>query len=92
MDQTPGIVVTGASGRMGQMLISLIREAPAMRLIGAIERSGHDWIGRDLGEAMGSQALGVTVSDDPQADPTPTPDPGTGVTPTPSATPAPTSK
>ncbi len=65
MDQTPGIVVTGASGRMGQMLISLIREAPAMRLIGAIERSGHDWIGRDLGEVMGGPALGVTVSDDP---------------------------
>ena len=65
MDQTPGIVVTGASGRMGQMLISLIRETPAVRLIGAIERSGHDWIGRDLGEAMGGPALGVTVSDDP---------------------------
>ncbi len=65
MDQTPGIVVTGASGRMGQMLISLIGETPAMRLIGAIERSGHDWIGRDLGEAMGGPALGVTVSDDP---------------------------
>ena len=65
MDQTPGTVVTGASGRMGQMLIALIRESSVMRLVGAVERSGHDWVGRDLGEAMGGAQMGVVVSDDP---------------------------
>ncbi|WP_347138115.1 4-hydroxy-tetrahydrodipicolinate reductase [Paracoccus sp. SSK6] len=60
----PGIVVTGASGRMGQMLVRLIADSPEARLVGALERPGHPWIGRDVGEAMGGAALGVTVSDD----------------------------
>ena len=65
MDQTPGIVVTGASGRMGRMLIEVIRASEAARLVGALERPGHDWVGRDLGEALGGAAMGVTVGDDP---------------------------
>lgn len=60
----PGIVVTGASGRMGQMLIRLLLESNQAKLVGALERPGHDWIGRDIGEAMGGAAVGVTVSDD----------------------------
>ncbi|WP_101067519.1 4-hydroxy-tetrahydrodipicolinate reductase [Roseovarius salinarum] len=65
MSEIPGIVVTGASGRMGRMLIRTITESPRARLSGAVERPGHDWIGRDAGEAMGGAALGVTVTDDP---------------------------
>lgn len=60
----PGIVVTGASGRMGRMLVRLIAENPAVRLAGALERPGHVWIGRDAGECMDGAPLGVTVSDD----------------------------
>lgn len=63
--QVPGIVVTGASGRMGQMLIRLIGDNPQVRLVGALERTGHDWVGRDIGTAMGGAPAGVTVSDDP---------------------------
>ena len=62
----PGIVITGASGRMGQMLIRSVSENDRMRLAGAVERKGHDWVGRDVGEAMGGAALGVTVTDDAQ--------------------------
>lgn len=65
MTETPGIVVTGASGRMGQMLARTVMESDAARLVGAVEREGHDWIGRDLGEAMGGAACGITVTDDP---------------------------
>ena len=65
MDNLPGIVITGASGRMGQMLIKTVVESDKARLVGAIERSGHDWVGRDVGEAMGGAALGVTVTDEP---------------------------
>ncbi len=65
MSELPGIVVTGASGRMGQMLIRTISQSPQARLIGALERSGHDWVGQDLGVAMGGGASGVIVSDDP---------------------------
>jgi len=61
----PGIVITGVSGRMGQMLVKTILSSDKVRLVGAVERSGHDWAGRDLGEAMGGTALGVSVTDDP---------------------------
>lgn len=65
MSETPGIVVTGASGRMGQMLINTIRESDAAHLVGALERAGHDWVGADVGVAMGGSELGVKVTDDP---------------------------
>ncbi|WP_170342007.1 4-hydroxy-tetrahydrodipicolinate reductase [Ruegeria arenilitoris] len=65
MTHIPGIVVTGASGRMGQMLIKTITDSDQARLVGAVERAGHDWIGQDVGTAMGAQPLGVTVTDDP---------------------------
>ncbi len=65
MSELPGIVVNGASGRMGRMLVKLVSESPAARLVGALERPGHDWVGQDVGEAMGGAALGVAVSDDP---------------------------
>lgn len=61
----PGIVVTGASGRMGRMLVSLIAQSGKARLTAALEREGHPWIGRDVGEAMGGAPLGVTVTADP---------------------------
>lgn len=65
MTQLPGLVVTGASGRMGRMLVQMIAASDKARLVGAVERSGHDWIGRDIGTAMGGAALGVSVTDDP---------------------------
>ena len=65
MSDLPGIVVTGASGRMGQMLMKTILGSDKCKLIGAIEREGHNWVGRDVGEAMGGTAIGVTVTDDP---------------------------
>ena len=65
MSELPGIVITGASGRMGQMLIRTVSDSSRARLIGAVERPGHAWIGQDVGAAMGGGDLGVTVSDDP---------------------------
>ena len=66
MSQSIRVAVTGASGRMGQTLISLVNASDRMHLSGAIERPGHDWIGRDVGEAMGGSALGISVTDDAQ--------------------------
>ena len=59
------IVVTGASGRMGQMLIDTINQSDRAVLCGALERPGHPWVGRDIGTAMGGATTGVVVSDDP---------------------------
>lgn len=64
-DHRPGVVVTGVSGRMGQMLVRLIAASDRLRLIGALERPGHDWIGQDLGRMMGGRETGITVADDP---------------------------
>lgn len=65
MTDLPGIVITGASGRMGQMLIRTLYENPRARLVGALERPGHAWIGQDIGAAMGGAEIGVKVTDDP---------------------------
>ncbi|NBT32439.1 MAG: 4-hydroxy-tetrahydrodipicolinate reductase, partial [Rhodobacteraceae bacterium] len=65
MQNTPGIVITGASGRMGQMLVKTVHASDQARLVGALERPGHPWVGQDVGVAMGGAALGVVVTDDP---------------------------
>ncbi|MBT8416102.1 MAG: 4-hydroxy-tetrahydrodipicolinate reductase, partial [Silicimonas sp.] len=65
MDSTPGIVIAGALGRMGQMLTAEIVASDAARLVGALEKPGHGWIGKDVGEAAGGKPIGVTVTDDP---------------------------
>lgn len=63
--ELPGIVVTGASGRMGQALVKAILASDKMRLTGAVERTGNTWVGRDAGLAVGGEATGVIVTDDP---------------------------
>jgi 4-hydroxy-tetrahydrodipicolinate reductase len=65
MTNLPGIVITGASGQMGQTLVRLVSASDKMQLTSCLERPGHAWIGRDVGEAMGGAALGVIVTDDP---------------------------
>ncbi len=64
MGSGPGLVVTGASGRMGQTLIRLAQASEKLHLVACVERSGHAWIGRDVGEAMGGGPIGVKVTDD----------------------------
>lgn len=65
MTDLPGIVITGASGRMGQMLVRLVAASDKARLVGCIEREGHAWIGHDIGTCMGGSPMGVLVTDDP---------------------------
>ena len=64
MMKNPGITITGASGRMGKMLVKEVLESKSARLVGAVERVGHAWVGLDLGEAMGGSANGIIVTDD----------------------------
>jgi 4-hydroxy-tetrahydrodipicolinate reductase len=50
---------------MGRMLIRTILASDQARLAGCVERAGNDWVGRDVGEALGGAPLGVAVTDDP---------------------------
>lgn len=64
--QTLHVVVVGCAGRMGRMLTQAVIEADGVMLSGATVRPGHDWVGRDVGEAMGlGRTVGLTVTDDP---------------------------
>ncbi|MDX8406294.1 MAG: 4-hydroxy-tetrahydrodipicolinate reductase [Mariprofundus sp.] len=66
------VIVVGASGRMGRMLVRALTESRNARLVGATERAGSGFIGRDAGELAGVETLAVHLVDDikqcPQAD------------------------
>jgi len=42
MTNTPGIVITGGSGRMGQMLINQVTASDQCKLVGVLERALGD--------------------------------------------------
>ena len=63
--ERPGIVITGATGRMGRVLARLVLEGGEARLAGALVRPGHPDIGRDIGALLGLDPAGILVSDDP---------------------------
>ena len=58
------VVVTGAGGRMGGRLVTLIKESSDLQLVGAVERKGHPAVGKDAGEIAGCGHVGVAVADD----------------------------
>lgn len=61
------LVVAGAAGRMGRMLVQAIHEAPGAILAGALEREGSSAIGQDAGLLAGGGKLGVVITADPLA-------------------------
>ncbi|MHB8092964.1 MAG: 4-hydroxy-tetrahydrodipicolinate reductase [Syntrophales bacterium] len=56
-------IVTGAGGRMGGRIISIIAETREMELAGAVEQKGHPAIGRDVGEGLGLGKTGIQIVD-----------------------------
>ena len=57
-------VVTGAAGRMGGRIASLIAETAGIELAGAVEQKGHPAIGRDVGDGLGRGPIGIAIGDD----------------------------
>lgn len=57
------IVVTGAAGRMGKSIINVIKETKDAELVGAVEKSGHVDIGKDVGEVAGTGKSGIRFTD-----------------------------
>ncbi len=61
------LVVVGAAGRMGQMLVRTIAETEGVVLASALERPGSAAIGHDAGVVAGLPPLHVPITDDPLA-------------------------
>ena len=61
------LVVVGAAGRMGRMLIRAIDQAEGCTLVAAIERPGSAALGDDAGVLAGLPASGVKVTSDAAA-------------------------
>lgn len=58
-----GIVVVGAAGRMGRLLVALGSQDAGLRVVGAIEATGHPQLGQDAGAVAGVGAIGVPLTD-----------------------------
>ena len=58
------IIVDGACGRMGKIIIQGVVQQDDMQIVGAIEYPEHSQIGQDAGEVAGVGTLGVPVSRD----------------------------
>src|SRR5918997_4646193 len=61
------LVVVGAAGRMGRMLVKTISETDGCKLVGAVEREDSIALGQDAGLLAGVGRLNVEIGDDPQA-------------------------
>ncbi|NYT66243.1 4-hydroxy-tetrahydrodipicolinate reductase [Alcaligenaceae bacterium] len=56
------IAITGASGRMGRMLIAAVLQHPALTLTVALDRSDSDALGQDAGFGLGLDT-GILITD-----------------------------
>ncbi len=57
-------IVTGAAGRMGGRIITLIQDTEGITLAGAVEQKGHRLTGTDVGDYLGLGKTGVVLEDD----------------------------
>ena len=58
-----GVIINGACGRMGRLIIRGVSEQADMEIAGAIEFSGHPQIGSDAGVVAGIGEIGIAVTD-----------------------------
>ena len=57
------VIIDGACGRMGKMIAQGVVTQSDMKLVGAIEYSGHPQLGQDVAEVAGVGTIGVPISD-----------------------------
>jgi 4-hydroxy-tetrahydrodipicolinate reductase len=56
------LAIHGACGRMGQRLVALAAEDPALHVVAAVDSPKHPRVGHDAGEVAGVANLGVPVT------------------------------
>ncbi|SRR5579875_1318605 len=57
------LIVSGAAGRMGRLIIALAAADKNHQIVGALEAPGAPALGRDAGETAGIGRLGVAITD-----------------------------
>ncbi len=58
------IAITGAAGRMGRRIAALAIESEQFDVVSALESSGCEHVGRDVGELAGVGTFGVKVTEE----------------------------
>lgn len=61
------LVIAGAAGRMGKILLELASRDKAFKIVGGLEQRGHAALGQDLGPLIGRDLMGVKVTQDATA-------------------------
>jgi 4-hydroxy-tetrahydrodipicolinate reductase len=59
------LIVSGAAGRMGRMVVRTIHESDGFKLTGALERQDSPWLGADPAVLAGCPASGLAIVADP---------------------------
>jgi 4-hydroxy-tetrahydrodipicolinate reductase len=59
------VIVSGAAGRMGRMVVRTIHEADGFKLTGALEREDSPWLGQDPAVLAGCPPSGLAIVADP---------------------------
>ncbi len=57
------VAVTGLGGRMGRNIVKAVYENPLTELVGALEKAGSEYIGKDAALIVGGDCVGVTIKD-----------------------------
>ena len=59
------LIVSGAAGRMGRMVVRTIHESDGFKLSGALEREDSPWLGQDPSLLAGCPSKGLQILADP---------------------------
>jgi len=58
------VIVAGAAGKMGKMIVQACAKDPEVKVVGGIEQAGNPAVGKDAGETAGIGNLNAPISDD----------------------------
>jgi len=57
------VAIHGAAGRMGRRLVALAAADPEIQIAAALEASGHERLGQDIGTIAGCETAGVALAE-----------------------------
>lgn len=61
------LVMAGAAGRMGKIILRLAHQDPSFKIVGGTEQRGHALLGQDMSALLGGDLTGFKIQQDPVA-------------------------